>query len=62
MPTGNAFGLPDCASSFIGDHPGITVDSTGVGHSPWTGIRADQFDPPGNADQDPVTATISASG
>ena len=58
---GNAFGFPDCAFSFIGDYSAITVDSHGVGHSLWTDIRADQFDPPGNADQDPFTATLNAS-
>jgi hypothetical protein len=62
VQAGNAFGFPNCAFSFIGDYSGITVDSSGVGHSLWTDIRADQFDPPGNADQDPFTATITASG
>lgn len=59
---GNEFGFPNCAFSFIGDYSGITVDSSGVGHSLWTDIRADQFDPPGNADQDPFTAALTASG
>jgi Neuraminidase (sialidase) len=59
---GNEFSYPDCAFNFIGDYSGITVDSAGVGHSLWTDIRADQFDPPGNADQDPFTATLTASG
>jgi hypothetical protein len=62
VQAGNAFGFPDCAFSFIGDYSGIAVDSSGVGHSLWTDIRADQFDPPSNADQDPFTATLSASG
>lgn len=62
VQAGNAFGFPNCAFSFIGDYSGITVDSSGVGHSLWTDIRVDQFDPPSNADQDPFTATLSASG
>ncbi len=62
VQSGNAFGFPNCAFSFIGDYSGITVDSSGVGHSLWTDIRFDPFDPPGNADQDPFTATLSASG
>jgi hypothetical protein len=60
---GNAFGFPNCAFSFIGDYSGIAVDSAGVGHSLWTDIRGDQFDPSiTNADQDPFTATLTASG
>jgi hypothetical protein len=62
VQAGNEFGFPNCAFSFIGDYTGITVDASGVGHSLWTDIRVDQFDPPGNADQDPFTATLSASG
>ncbi len=62
VQAGNEFSFPNCAFNFIGDYSGITVDSSGVGHSLWTDIRADQFDPPGNADQDPFTATLSASG
>jgi hypothetical protein len=62
VQAGNEFSFPNCAFNFIGDYSGITVDSTGAGHSLWTDIRADQFDPPGNADQDPFTATLSASG
>jgi hypothetical protein len=62
VQAGNEFGFPNCAFSFIGDYSGITVDSSGVGHSLWTDIRVDQFDPPGNADQDPFTATLSAAG
>lgn len=33
----------------------------GVGHAMWTDIRTDSFDPPCNADQDPFTATLTAS-
>jgi hypothetical protein len=62
VQAGNEFSFPNCAFNFIGDYSGITVDSGGIGHSLWTDIRADQFDPPGNADQDPFTATLSASG
>ncbi len=62
VQAGNEFGFPNCAFSFIGDYTGITVDSSGVGHSLWTDIRVDKFDPPGNADQDPFTATLTASG
>jgi hypothetical protein len=62
VQAGNEFSFPDCAFNFIGDYSGITVDSAGTGHSLWTDIRADQFDPPGNADQDPFTATLTASG
>jgi len=62
VPAGNEFGFPNCGFSFIGDYTGITVDSSGVGHSLWTDIRVDKFDPPGNADQDPFTATLTASG
>jgi hypothetical protein len=54
--------FPNCAPNFIGDYNGITVDSSGIGHALWTDIRADQFDPPNNAGQDPFTATLSASG
>jgi hypothetical protein len=59
---GNQFSFPDCAFNFIGDYSGITVDSNGAGHSLWTDIRADQFDPPGDADQDAFTAALTASG
>ena len=60
--SGNQFSFPACQYSFIGDYSGITVDSSGVGHSLWTDIRSDQFDPStGGADQDPYTVTISAS-
>ncbi len=62
VQAGNEFSFPNCAFNFIGDYSGITVDSTGTGHSLWTDIRADQYDPPGNADQDPFTATLTASG
>jgi hypothetical protein len=62
VQAGNEFGFPACAPNFIGDYSGITVDSHGVGHSLWTDIRVDQFDPPGNADQDPFTATLKVSG
>jgi hypothetical protein len=60
VQAGNAFSFPNCAFNFIGDYSGITVDSSGVGHSLWTDIRADRFDPTGNADQDPFTATLTA--
>lgn len=62
VQAGNEFSFPNCAANFIGDYSGVTVDSNGVGHSLWTDIRTDQFDPPNNADQDPFTATITASG
>jgi hypothetical protein len=62
VPAGNEFSFPNCAPNFIGDYNGITVDSNGVGHALWTDIRTDQFDPPNNADQDPFTATLTASG
>jgi hypothetical protein len=62
VQAGNEFSFPNCAFNFIGDYSGITIDSSGVGHPLWTDIRTDQFDPPSNADQDPFTATISASG
>ena len=62
VQAGNEFSFPNCAPNFIGDYNGITVDSNGVGHALWTDIRTDQFDPPNNADQDPFTATLSASG
>ena len=58
---GNQFSYPSCLYNFIGDYSGITVDSKGIGHSLWTDIRPDAFDPAsGGADQDPYTATISA--
>lgn len=61
VTAGNAFGYPSCAFSFIGDYTGITIDSSGVGHSLWTDIRDDAFDPSTNdADQDPYTATITS--
>lgn len=62
MPaTGNLFGFPNCAASFIGDYSGIVVDSAGVGHSLWTDIAPDANDPPGGgADQDPYTNTLTA--
>lgn len=59
---GNRFGFPNCAASFIGDYNAITVDPNGVAHALWTDIRVDPFDPPGNADQDPFTATLRAAG
>jgi hypothetical protein len=59
---GNEFSFPNCAFNFIGHYSGITVDSHRVGHSLWTDIRADQFDPPNQADQDAFTATLTASG
>jgi hypothetical protein len=62
VQAGNEFSFPNCAPNFIGDYSGITVDANGLGHSLWTDIRPDQFDPPGNADQDPFTATLTASG
>jgi len=62
VQAGNEFSFPNCAFNFIGDYNGITVDASGVGHALWTDIRPDQFDPPGNADQDPFTATLTASG
>jgi Neuraminidase (sialidase) len=62
VQAGNEFSFPNCAFNFIGDYSGITVDSTGTGHPMWTDIRVDHFDPPGNADQDPFTATLTASG
>jgi len=62
VPAGNEFSFPNCAPNFIGDYNGITVDPSGVGHALWTDIRTDQFDPPNNADQDPFTATLTASG
>jgi hypothetical protein len=61
-PAGNEFSFPNCAPNFIGDYNGITVDANGVAHALWTDIRTDQFDPPNNADQDPFTATLTASG
>ena len=62
VQAGNEFSFPNCAPNFIGDYNGITVDSNGVGHALWTDIRTDQFDPPNNADQDPFTTTLTASG
>jgi hypothetical protein len=62
VQAGNEFSFPHCAASFIGDYNGITVDSAGVAHALWTDIRVNQFDPPGNADQDGFTATLTASG
>jgi hypothetical protein len=62
VPAGNEFSFPNCAPNFIGDYNGITVDSNGVGHALWTDIRANHFDPPGVADQDAFTATLTASG
>jgi hypothetical protein len=62
VQAGNEFSFPNCAPNFIGDYNGITVDSSGAGHALWTDIRADQFDPPNNADQDPFTAALTASG
>ncbi|GEM_PF-2771109 len=59
---GNAFGFPNCAYSFIGDYSGVAVGGDGVAHPLWTDIRIGN-DPSGptGADQDPFTATISAS-
>ncbi len=62
VQAGNEFSFPNCAFNFIGDYSGITVDSNGVGHSLWTDIRANRFDPRGQADQDAFTATLTASG
>ena len=62
VQAGNEFSFPNCAPNFIGDYSGITVDSNGVGHSLWTDIRANRFDPPSQADQDAFTATLTASG
>jgi hypothetical protein len=62
VPAGNEFSFPACAPNFIGDYSGITVDSNGVGHSLWTDIRLNGFDPPGQFDQDAFTATLTASG
>ncbi len=62
VQAGNEFSFPNCAFNFIGDYNAITVDSNGVGHALWTDIRANHFDPPGNADQDAFTATLTASG
>jgi hypothetical protein len=60
VTAGNAFSFPTCAFNFIGDYSGIVVDGNGVGHSLWTDIRQDSFDPAnGGADQDPFTATIT---
>jgi hypothetical protein len=62
VASGNAFGFPNCSFSFIGDYSGITVDSHGIGHSLWTDIRTDHFDPArGGADQDPFTAQLGPS-
>ncbi len=60
VTAGNQFSFPSCLYNFIGDYSGITVDPRGIGHSLWTDIRFDAFDPAnGGADQDPFTATIS---
>lgn len=62
VTSGNAFQFPSCLYSFIGDYNAITVDANGVAHALWTDIRNDRLDPPsGGADQDPFTATLSAS-
>jgi hypothetical protein len=60
VTAGNAFSFPSCQFNFIGDYSGITVDSSGVGHSLWTDIRNNRFDGSGGADQDPFTATLTA--
>lgn len=61
VQSGNEFGFPSCAFSFIGDYNAVTVDSSGVAHALWTDIGTDAFDPPaGGGDQDPYTATLSA--
>lgn len=61
VTSGNAFGYPSCAFSFIGDYNAVAVDANGVGHALWTDVRLDGFDPAsGGADQDPYTATLTA--